>query len=122
MAEEIDYTGHRDNRGRFQPGNPGSTGRKPRAHEQAVLDSLRSSFPPERIISILERALKIAEEQNSSRSMIAVAVEVLDRVLGKPVATTPLPQNNAIDEALARLKEQQQEDETQEIARMMSGE
>lgn len=88
MANEIiDYTGHRDQaNGRFLPGNPGSTGRKPRAHEEAVLSSLTASFPAERLVEILEKALQIAESQGSARGMLAAVEFITNYQIGRPVA------------------------------------
>ena len=107
----------RDKSGKFLPGNSGGPGRPKREHETAVLDALRGSFPPERLIAVLEDALQIAQSQNSARGMLAVVEFIAGYALGKPIARVEKSDTNAIDEALARMKAMQQEDESAEQGR-----
>ena len=93
----------RDKSGKFLTGNSGGPGRPTRAHETAVLDALRGSFPPERLIAALEDALQIAQSQNSARGMLAVVEFIASYVIGKPVPHVEKSSTNAIDYALARL-------------------
>src|SRR6476469_9642548 len=103
----------RDNRGRFAEGNPGGPGRPKRQHEEAVLDALRGSFPPERLISILEDALLITQSQNSARGMLSIVEFISGYALGKPIARVERAGGNAIEEAMVRWKEMQQQTEQQ---------
>jgi hypothetical protein len=77
----------RDANGKFLPGHhlPGP-GRPTRQHEIETLDAIKASFPPERIVAMLERAYEIAESQGSARAIVAVVENVLDRTVGRPVA------------------------------------
>lgn len=76
----------RDANGRFVPGvvNP-SPGRPKKAQEKAILDKIRGTFPPEKVEEYLKTAMKIAEDQNSARGMLAVLEFAASYTLGKPV-------------------------------------
>ena len=76
----------RDANGRFLPGvvNP-SPGRPAKAQELAILDAIRSTFPPEVVADKLRKAMAIAEEQDSARGMVAVLEFAANYTLGKPV-------------------------------------
>jgi hypothetical protein len=84
IAEE---TGGRDENGRFLPGHSlGKLGGRPRkAQELAILDSIRSTFPPDVVAEKLRKAMQLAEEQNSARGMVAVLEFAANYTLGKPV-------------------------------------
>lgn len=91
--------------GRFLPGHslPGP-GRPKREAEQATLAAIQQAFPPERVVALLEKALTIAEDTNSARGIVAVAVEVLDRLYGKPASRVEEAQDNPIDAILRKMR------------------
>lgn len=96
---------NRDATGKFLPGHqqPGP-GRPTRQHEEEVLAAIRSSFPPDRIVAMLEEAYQIAKATNSARGIIAVTTDILDRTVGKP---TPKPEEQKPErylELLANLR------------------
>lgn len=92
MSEPTPAT--RNDLGQWKPGTSGNPkGRPSRQHELETLESIRASFPPERVTAILEDALRIAEETNSARGMLAVVTEILDRTQGKSVARVAQPSN-----------------------------
>ncbi len=94
----------RDNNGRFLPGHaqPGP-GRPARAHEQQVLEAIRSHFPPDKIVGLLQEALDIARSTKSARGIVAVVTDVLDRTIGKPVQKVE-EQGDKLDEFILQLR------------------
>ena len=74
----------RDELGRFKPGHGGGPGRPSKAKEEAILDSIRSTFEPEEIAAHLREALDIAIEQRSPRGIVSVLSFVASYSLGKP--------------------------------------
>lgn len=76
----------RDERGRLLPGSriPGS-GRKSKAYESQLVESLRKALPPDKLEWWIDKALKIAEYQQSARGIIAVLEFATSYAAGKPV-------------------------------------
>lgn len=100
---------NRDATGKFLPGHQmGGPGRPTRKHEEETLAAIRSSFPPERIVAMLEEAYTMAKATNSARGIVAVVVDILDRTVGKPVPATQQQEPNHIDVILERMRTQQQ--------------
>lgn len=102
MADELT---HRDENGRFLPGNPGSPGRKPRATEQEYLSELKQTFPPDVLAAKLKRALEMAEQQNSPRAMATVAELILSYTLGKPKQSLQVSSGDSAELLLALLSD-----------------
>lgn len=91
--------------GRFQPGhNQPGPGRPSRQHEEEVLAAIRSSFPPDRIVGMLEEAYTIAKATNSARGIVSVVTDILDRTVGKPTPKPEEPKPDLYLELLANLR------------------
>lgn len=74
----------RDERGRFLPGSSGGPGRPSRRREEELLQAIKAAFPPEVLTEKLQRALEMAEAQQSPRGMVAVLSFAAAYSLGKP--------------------------------------
>lgn len=96
---------NRDATGKFLPGHqqPGP-GRPTRQHEEEVLAAIRSSFPPDRIVAMLEEAYQIAKATNSARGIVAVVTDILDRTVGKPTPKPEEPKEDTYLTLLANLR------------------
>lgn len=100
---------NRDANGQFLPGHQmGGPGRPTRKHEEEVLNAIKASFPPERIVAMLEEAYQLAKSTNSSRGIVAVVVDILDRTVGKPTPKPEEPKTNTIDDILAMMRNRPQ--------------
>lgn len=74
--------------GKFYKGNalkPVNPGRPKRINVQEMLEAIAEDFPPERVISIVNKALEIAIKQQDWKGVHAVALLVLHYQIGKPV-------------------------------------
>lgn len=74
--------------GKFYKGNalkPMNPGRPKRINVQEMLEAIADDFPPERVISIINKALEIAIKQQDWKGVHAVATTVLHYQIGKPV-------------------------------------
>lgn len=84
-AVSTKLTGRRSD-GRWRKGTSGNpNGRPSKAQELAMLDAIKSTFPPELVREKLAKALELAEKQNSARGMVAVLEFAANYALGKPV-------------------------------------
>ncbi len=73
-------------RGRWLPGQSGNpAGRKSRQYEKDMIDAVRRALTPENIESWINRALELADSQNSARGIVAVLELGLAYGAGKPV-------------------------------------
>lgn len=68
--------------GRFLPGSPGGPGRPPKARESAVLDLMRGSIPPDKIVRTI---LELVEDESSWRARAKGVELYLNYVIGMPV-------------------------------------
>ena len=50
-----------------------------------ILDSIRSTFPPDVVAEHLRTAMRLATEQNSARGIVAVLEFAAGYTLGKPI-------------------------------------
>lgn len=89
--------------GSFAPGNK-LGGRKPKALEHAYLDAMRNALPPERIESLLEDALALAQSSRSWRGIVEVVTLAMAYGAGKPVSKTVHTDGN-LAELLAALSD-----------------
>ena len=84
--ESAKETGGRDSAGRFLPGVVNkSPGHPTKAQELAILDSIRSTFPPDVVAEHLRTAMRLATEQNSARGIVAVLEFAAGYTLGRPI-------------------------------------
>lgn len=68
--------------GRFLPGSPGGPGRPPKARESAVLDLMRGSIPPAKIVQTI---MELVEDRDSWRARAKGVELYLNYVIGMPV-------------------------------------
>lgn len=104
----------RDGMGRFTNGNPGGPGRPRRKVEEEYLASMETIVDVEAWQQIVKRAtIDAIAGDAKARSWLS------GYLMGMPISRTEeVPATNAIDEALARMQEM--ENEQNEIERMMS--
>ena len=79
---------------------PNPKGRPTRQFEKDVLDSLRRALPPEKLEFWIERALELANSQQSARGIIAVLSFAYEYSIGRPV------QQMSVDTGKTELLEQ----------------
>lgn len=93
--------GGRSETGQFLPGHSiKSPGRPKKADELAILNAIRGSFPPEKVKAYLTTAMRLAEEQNSARGMLAVLEFAASYTLGKPVQRIEMADGGLADMAI----------------------
>ena len=80
----MDY--ERDEKGRFQPGNPGSPGRPPKATEDSILDAFKRALTEEELDAIAQQIVK-QSRQGQTKSLRVL----LEYLIGTPV------QRNRVD-------------------------
>ena len=68
--------------GRFLPGSPGGPGRPPKARESAVLDLMRTSIEPAKIVQTI---MELVEDSGSWRARAKGVELYLNYVIGMPV-------------------------------------
>lgn len=68
--------------GRFLAGNPGGPGRPPKARESAVLDLMRTSIEPAKIVQTI---MELVEDSGSWRARAKGVELYLNYVIGMPV-------------------------------------
>ena len=83
--EKVRKTG-RNPDGTFKKGEwPGGPGRPKKAQAEAMLDAINAAMPPDKVRSIMAKALSLAEEQNSARSLLKVLEFAAGYLIGTPV-------------------------------------
>lgn len=93
----------RNSNGHWLPGASGNPkGRPTKAQELAVLNAITSTFTPEQVQEYLQKAMKLAEEQNSARAMIAILEFCANYTIGKPTQRFENA-SNGLDEIIAKL-------------------
>lgn len=91
-------TGGRNKLGHWLPGTSGNPrGRPSKAAELAMLDAINSAFTPEEVTQHLKDAMKLAKEQNSARSIVAVLEFINDRTMGKPIQRVQREDGGLVD-------------------------
>jgi len=93
--------------GRFAPGNKAGVGhgRPKRSQEEAMLQAIKASMPPEKIEATIAEALELARNTNSWRGLMAVCEFAANYSLGKP--TQRIEQNSGgLADVLAQLQDE----------------
>ena len=76
----------RDEKGRLLPGSRvRGSGRKSRQYEKDMIAAIREALPSDEIKRWINRALELAEQQNSARGIINVLDFATSYAAGKPV-------------------------------------
>ena len=86
MTDEKAKKTGRNPDGTFKKGEwKGGPGRPKKAQAEAMLDAINAAMPPDKVRSIMAKALSLAEEQNSARSLLKVLEFAAGYLIGTPV-------------------------------------
>lgn len=81
--DEEEVKPYHDENGRFLPGND-SAAIPVKKYTVALKKTIRKKFPPDKVVEILERTLKVAEERGHTQSMLTAVQLILAYSAGKP--------------------------------------